>query len=71
MKLSEGEIVRDNIGEYHVFLLDDILSELDDNRKRYILDGLLERQVIITSCGKDIGGEKRFYVNAGSYNLTE
>ena len=71
MKLSEGEIVRDNIGEYPVFLLDDILSELDDNRKRYILDGLLERQVIITSCGKDIGGEKRFYVNAGSYNLTE
>ena len=33
MKLSEGEIVRDNIGEYPVFLLDDILSELDDNRR--------------------------------------
>ncbi len=71
MKLSEGEIVRDNIGEYPVFLLDDILSELDDGRKKYILEGLSGRQVIITSCGNDIGGEKRFYVTAGSYNLTE
>ena len=71
MKLSEGEIVRDDIGEYPVFLLDDILSELDDSRKSYILKGLSERQVIITSCGNDIGGEKRFYVSGGRYSLAE
>ena len=37
-------------GEYPVFLLDDVLSELDDKRKRFVLSGLEGRQVIITCC---------------------
>lgn len=50
MKLAEGEISKDLTGEYPVFLLDDVLSELDENRKRYILSNIEKRQVIITTC---------------------
>lgn len=50
MKLSEGEISKIVTGEYPVFLLDDILSELDRSRKEYILSGFDGRQVIITCC---------------------
>lgn len=52
MKLSEGEISRDMTGQYPVFLLDDIFSELDAYRRSYITNGLKGRQVIITSCNE-------------------
>ncbi len=50
MKLAEGEVIRELFGEYPVFLFDDVLSELDDKRRRYVLSGAGERQIIITSC---------------------
>ena len=48
MKLAEGALSRAAYGEYPVFLLDDILSELDENRQRYLLDGIRDRQVLLT-----------------------
>ena len=50
MKMAEGEISREYSGEYPVFLFDDVLSELDENRKKFILSKINSRQVIITSC---------------------
>ena len=50
MKLAEGELSKKETGEYPVFLLDDILSELDATRKAYILSGIRDRQVILTAC---------------------
>ena len=50
LKLAEGEISREDTGEYPVFLFDDVLSELDQNRKDYLMAGLMGRQVIITTC---------------------
>ncbi len=50
MKMAEGEISRETTGEYPVFLLDDVLSELDEARRKYILSSIDKRQVIITSC---------------------
>ena len=50
MKMAEGEISREYTGEYPVFLFDDVLSELDENRKKYVLSKIKNRQVIITSC---------------------
>lgn len=50
MKLSEGEISKEATGEYPVLLLDDVLSELDENRRKYILSNIKKRQVIITAC---------------------
>lgn len=53
LKLAEGEVNREICGEYPVFLFDDVLSELDCKRKEYLLSGIGERQVIITSCEND------------------
>lgn len=50
LKLGEGEVCRDITGEYPVFIFDDVLSELDEKRREYVLSGGGERQIIITSC---------------------
>ncbi len=52
MKIAEGEISKEISGSYPVFLFDDILSELDDKRKDYLISGMGDRQVIITSCNR-------------------
>lgn len=53
LKLAEGEISKDESGEYPVFLFDDVLSELDKSRREYILSGLDRRQVIMTTCERE------------------
>ncbi len=51
LKLSEGEIIKKECGgEYPVFLLDDVLSELDLKRREYLLSNLSKKQVIMTTC---------------------
>ena len=50
LKLAEGEVIKEIFGEYPVFLFDDVLSELDERRRKYIVGGMGDRQVIITSC---------------------
>lgn len=52
MKLAEGELSMEYAGDYPVFLLDDVLSELDRKRKDYILSGFGDRQIILTTCDK-------------------
>lgn len=53
LKLAEGEIVKKDSGEYPVFLLDDVLSELDEGRRKYLIDEIKGKQVIMTSCESD------------------
>jgi DNA replication and repair protein RecF len=48
MKLSELELIKGEIGRYPVLLLDDVMSELDPFRQRYILENLEKIQVFIT-----------------------
>lgn len=69
MKLSEGEIIKKNCGgEYPVFLLDDVLSELDATRRRYLISNLTDKQVIMTTCeATDISGARVIYVKDGKY----
>lgn len=50
MKLAEGEICRTDCGEFPVFLLDDVLSELDGRRRAFLQSEMQERQVIMTTC---------------------
>ncbi len=52
LKLAEGEVCLELSGEYPVFLFDDVLSELDERRRAYLLSRRGERQIIITSCEK-------------------
>lgn len=71
LKLAEGELSKLECGEYPVLLLDDVLSELDRDRKNYVLSQLTGRQVIITSCDendfKDIDDGKKIRVENGEY----
>ncbi len=50
LKLAEGRILESAIGQKPVFLLDDVMSELDKNRQNYILENLGENQLFITGC---------------------
>ena len=69
MKLGEGEISKEVGGEYPVFLFDDILSELDSSRRDYIMQGIKNKQVIITTCERDvsISGAKSFECVNGEF----
>lgn len=58
MKLAEGEIAEKVTGGAPIYLFDDILSELDAERREYILSRLCDKQVIITSC---LGDEEGIY----------
>lgn len=53
LKLSEIEIVKKMTGHVPVLLLDDVLSELDSNRQRYLLNTIGNIQTIITCTGLD------------------
>lgn len=64
MKLAEGEISREICGEYPVFLFDDILSELDEVRRSFVINEVFSRQVIITNCD-GIEAGKVFRVEKG------
>ena len=50
LKLAEGALSEDYTGDTCVYLLDDILSELDRSRQEFILERLCGRQFIITCC---------------------
>ncbi len=69
LKLSEGEIIKKSCGgEYPVFLLDDVLSELDAKRRSYLISNLSDKQVIMTTCEEaDICGANVIYVKDGKY----
>lgn len=51
MKFSSLRIIKDVTSEYPVLLLDDVLSELDFSRKKYILSSIKDIQTIITCTG--------------------
>ncbi len=57
LKKAELEVVKEEIGEYPVLLLDDFMSELDEKRVYKFLENIKDVQVIITSTNK-INNEK-------------
>ena len=50
IKLAQAEIFKKTAGEYPVFLLDDVMSELDPERQNYILNHIKGIQSFITCC---------------------
>ena len=49
LKLSEIEIIEEETGEKPILLLDDVLSELDNERQTYLINSLGENQMFITT----------------------
>ena len=52
LKMTELEIVYDELGEKPILLLDDFMSELDENRRNSILEHVKDNQIIITCTDK-------------------
>lgn len=66
IKFASLEIIKKVTNEYPILLLDDVLSELDLNRQRYILGSINKVQTLITCTGimdinKQIGTNSRIF----------
>ena len=68
LKMAQAEMIYENNEEYPIFLFDDIMSELDSERRDYISQKISGKQVIITCTDKyeTSGNTKYFYVENGS-----
>jgi DNA replication and repair protein RecF len=63
LKLSEIELVKKITKDTPVLLLDDVLSELDSNRRNFLLTSIGEIQTIITCTGLEEFVNNRFEMN--------
>ncbi len=50
LKLAECNVIYETAGEQPVVLLDDVMSELDAERRDYLLNCLQDQQIFITCC---------------------
>ena len=63
LKLSEIELVKSEIRDTPILLLDDVLSELDKHRQNYLLDSIRDVQTLVTCTGLDDFVNHRFSIN--------
>lgn len=54
LKLSQAYILAEEINDFPCILLDDVLSELDMSRQRFVISKIRDMQVFITCCDKNI-----------------
>lgn len=70
-RLAEIDLIREETGEDPVLLLDDVFSELDENRQKYLLESISGLQAFVTCTGiedsvkKYISRDNLFYVENG------
>ncbi len=63
LKLSEIELIKRITNDVPVLLLDDVLSELDSNRQKFLLNSITNVQTVITCTGLDEFIENRFNID--------
>jgi DNA replication and repair protein RecF len=66
LKIAEIELINEETGEYPVLLLDDVMSELDNTRQKYLMDSIKEVQTFITCTSEEnfrelLAGECNFF----------
>lgn len=68
IKLSELDLIRAETGEWPILMLDDVMSELDDRRQKYLLERILPVQTLVTATaqGADWPTARRFTVSSGN-----
>lgn len=59
LKLAELAYIEQQTNTKPILLLDDVFSELDDSRRRFLLDTLGEYQSVITTTNADVSDELR------------
>ena len=52
LKIAELNVIKEEIGEYPILLLDDFMSELDEKRRKNFLNNIENTQVILTGTEK-------------------
>lgn len=57
LKLAEASVLKEKMGEEPVILLDDVLSEIDNERQDFLLNEIKDCQVFITCCEKSNKGQ--------------
>ena len=62
-KIAEVELMREEIGEYPILLLDDIMSELDTKRQDFVLNKIDKGQIFVTCTDS----EKFKNINSGRF----
>lgn len=77
IKLAELELIHEEIGEYPILLLDDVLSELDRNRQTQLIETFQSKvQTFITTTGLESVDMERldhagiYYVKEGKVSLS-
>ncbi|MDQ0339272.1 DNA replication and repair protein RecF [Caldalkalibacillus uzonensis] len=71
LKLAEIELIKEEIGEYPVLLLDDVLSELDDHRRTDLLEAIQDKvQTFVTNTSTE-GIDRRLLNQATVYHVRE
>ena len=69
LKLGEANVLKEKTGEQPIALLDDVMSELDEARKDYILHHIEGWQVFISCCDPDtilkLKKGKTFHIKQG------
>lgn len=71
LKLAEMKMMKDHLGDDPVLLLDDVMSELDEQRQKQLAAYIEDRQTIITCTGvedsiRQLNAEKMFHVEQGT-----
>ena len=69
LKLGEGKIAEETGGDSPIYLMDDVLSELDAERRSFVLSSLRGKQTFVTTCiPDDFAGvpAERFRVKNGN-----
>ena len=71
LKLAEARMIRERSGNTPVIILDDVLSELDAYRRRFVINHIEQLQTFLTSCQFDSSDElndgKIWRVNGGEF----
>ncbi|MCU5746454.1 DNA replication/repair protein RecF [Staphylococcus sp. SQ8-PEA] len=71
IKLAEIELMKVEVGEYPILLLDDVLSELDDSRQSHLLSTIQHKvQTFVTTTSVD-GIDHEIMRNAKLYRIKE
>lgn len=72
LKLSELEVFNQNLGEYPVLLLDDVLSELDGTRQQKLLEFISPIQTLLTCTDFDFNiPHTKYFINNGTLDKVD
>lgn len=69
LKLAEAEVIKKNVGESPICLLDDVMSELDPARQNFVLNHIKGMQTFLTCCDpenvKNLQAGKKYIISKG------